>query len=96
MANPPNSDAAARRCASIACAAAGHHLDAIGKNQIVNLLSVAFAERDPPSGVVTLTFSGEGALRLEVECLEIELADLGPVWTTETRPAHGLDALQRG
>ena len=28
------------------------------------------------------------ALRLEVECLECELADLGPVWATAACPAH--------
>jgi hypothetical protein len=37
---------------------------------------------------VTLTFSGDAALRLEVECLECELADLGPIWTTTCCPAH--------
>ena len=31
----------------------------------------------PASGVVTLIFSGGAALRLEVECLERELVDLG-------------------
>jgi hypothetical protein len=38
--------------------------------------------------VVTLMFSGGAALRLEVECLEVELADLGPVWPTAHCPAH--------
>ena len=50
---------------------------------MLNLLAVGFAETDPPGGVVTLTFSGGAALRLEVECLEAELADLGPAWTTD-------------
>jgi hypothetical protein len=27
-------------------------------------------------------------IRLEVECLEAELADLGPTWTTSVCPAH--------
>ena len=35
-----------------------------------------------------LTFSGGVVIRLEVECLEAELADLGPTWTTATCPAH--------
>jgi hypothetical protein len=39
---------------------------------------------------VILTFSGGAALRLEVECLEAELADLGPAWITESRPAHAV------
>jgi hypothetical protein len=72
------------------------NLDAVGKDQVVNLLAIEFAERDTPGGVVTLTFSGGGALRLEVECLEVELADLGLAWATEARPTHGLDASQQG
>lgn len=54
----------------------------------LNLLAVAFSEDDAPGGVVTLTFSGGAALRLEVECLEAELADLGPAWASECCPAH--------
>ena len=45
---------------------------------MLNLLAVEFAETDAPAGVVTLIFSGGAMLRLEVECLEAELADLGP------------------
>ncbi|MDI3469060.1 MAG: hypothetical protein OJF62_001123 [Pseudolabrys sp.] len=58
------------------------------KDAVLNLLAVEFAETDAPAGVVTLMFSGGGALRLEVECLEAELADLGPTWTTATCPKH--------
>jgi ribosomal protein L30/L7E len=59
-----------------------------GKDAILNLLAVEFHETDPPAGVITLTFSGGGALRLEVECLEAELADLGPSWPAAARPIH--------
>ena len=59
-----------------------------GKDAVLNLLAVEFAESDAPGGVVTLTFSGGGALRLEVECLEAELADLGPVWQACACPNH--------
>ena len=61
-----------------------------GKDAVLNLLAVEFSETDEPSGVVTLTFSGGAALRLDVECLEAELADLGPSWTTAACPAHVL------
>ena len=57
-------------------------------DEVLNLLAVEFAETDTPSGVVTLTFSGGPALRLEVECLEAELVDLGPTWTAAACPAH--------
>jgi len=63
-----------------------------GKDAVLNLLAVEFAETDAPSGVVTLIFSGGGAMRLEVECLEAELADLGPVWTCTGRPIHAVEA----
>ena len=59
-----------------------------GEDAVLNLLSVEFTQTDEPAGIVTLHFSGGGALRLEVECLEAELADLGPTWTTATCPAH--------
>ena len=62
-----------------------------GKDAILNLLAVEFAETDSPAGVVTLIFSGGAALRLEVECLEAELADLGPSWATGVCPAHTIE-----
>jgi hypothetical protein len=63
-----------------------------GKDAVLNLLAVEFAETDSPGGIVTLTFSGGGVLRLEVECLEAELADLGPSWSADARPMHIDDA----
>ena len=58
------------------------------KDAVLNLLAVEFAPTDAPAGHVILTFSGGAALRLDVECLEAELADLGPVWATAACPAH--------
>jgi Protein of unknown function (DUF2948) len=66
------------------------------KDRILNLLAVEFAAADAPAGRVTFTFSGGAALQLEVECLECELADLGPVWATAACPAHqdGADGIR--
>ena len=66
--------------------------DCKDKKAMLNLLAVEFDENDPPGGVVTLIFSGDAALRLEVECLECELVDLGPVWTATCCPAHAVEA----
>jgi len=63
-------------------------LDQANKDATLNLLAVEFAEREAPAGVVTLTFSGGGAIRLEVECLEAELADLGEVYAAAACPDH--------
>ena len=62
------------------------NVDPAGKNAVLNLLAVEFSEDDAPGGAVTLFFSGGGMLRLEVECLEVELADLGPAWPTDYTP----------
>ena len=62
-----------------------------GKDAVLNLLAVEFSPTDEPSGVVTLTFSGGAALKLDVECLEAELADLGPTWTTTVCPVHAVE-----
>jgi hypothetical protein len=59
------------------------------RETVLNLLTVEFEERDVPSGLVTLYFSGEAAIELEVECLEMALADLGPAWSARHRPRHG-------
>lgn len=64
---------------------------AADKGHVLNLLAVSYDDSDQSGGVVTLTFSGGAALRLEVECLEAELADLGPVWSTAVCPSHILD-----
>jgi Protein of unknown function (DUF2948) len=66
------------------------NVDPAGKDAVLNLLAVEFAETDAPSGIVTLTFSGGAALRLQVECLEAELADLGPTWSAVACPAHAV------
>lgn len=64
------------------------NLDCSAKEQVLNLLAVEFSESDTPGGVVTLSFSGGGALRLDVECLEVEVTDLGPVWQAAACPEH--------
>jgi hypothetical protein len=67
-------------------------VEAVQTDRVLNLLAVVFEGTDHPSGVITLTFSGGATLRLEVECLEAELADLGPSWVTECCPAHQVDS----
>jgi hypothetical protein len=64
------------------------NLDQRDKSARLNLLAVEFAESNAPAGTVTLTFSGGGVIRLDVECLEAELADLGEVSTAALCPDH--------
>ena len=89
----PEAKADYRRCRSalrfervLACKC--RNLDQTNKDNRLNLLAVEFAETDSPAGVVTLTFSGGGMIRLDVECLEAELADLGEVFAATLCPDH--------
>ena len=59
---------------------------------ILSLLAIGFVETDAPSGEIVLTFSGGATLRLEVECIEASLKDMGPAWETARMPSHGEDA----
>ncbi len=53
-------------------------IDLDGGNIVLKLLGIEFNENEAPGGNALLLFDGRGALRLDVECLECELADLGP------------------
>ena len=44
----------------------------------LELLGIEFHPAEAPSGSAVLIFADGGALRLDVECLEVELADHGP------------------
>ena len=70
----------------ISCKCRG--IDQSDKEARLNLLAVEFTEGDAPAGAVTMTFSGCGVIRLEIECLEAELADLGESFVAEACPNH--------
>ena len=70
------------------------HVTPAEKEAVLNLLAVTFEQTDPPAGVVTLMFSGGAALRLEVECVEAQIADLGPVWEAAACPCHADEAAE--
>jgi hypothetical protein len=57
---------------------------------ILSLLAITFEPGELPAGVVTLHFSGGGAMQLDVECIEATLTDLGPAWAARARPEHDL------
>lgn len=62
--------------------------DRSDREAVLNLLSVAFEPGDAPAGVVVLTFSGGAGIRLEVECVDAQMRDLGERWTTRRQPGH--------
>lgn len=65
-----------------------HRLDRDRKDTVLELLAVNFVPGEAPTGDVELVFAGGAALRLSVECLEAQLADLGVAWGTKLKPVH--------
>jgi hypothetical protein len=57
-------------------------------DRVLSLLAIGFEAGEAPGGRITLTFSGDVTIQLEVECVEAELRDLGPAWPTRHKPEH--------
>jgi hypothetical protein len=57
---------------------------------LASILSLKFdADAEPPGGALRILLAGGGELALQVEALDVMLADLGPAWRTPRRPDHG-------
>jgi hypothetical protein len=64
------------------------HLRRDDPKAIISLMALTFEPGEAPSGVVVLSFAGGGDMRVEVECIDAVLADLGHAWPTLRRPNH--------
>ena len=58
---------------------------------VVSILALRYAPNgsEDPGGVIEIVLAGGGAIRLTVECIEAELADLTAPWTARATPDHG-------
>ena len=64
-------------------------IDRNRKDDVLSLLAVRFTPKgEGPDGTVELMLSGGGTIALDVECIEVALADIGGAWETATRPRH--------
>ena len=59
---------------------------ATGRRRCCRCWRSASTPTEAPAGTVELVFAGGGAIRLEVECIEARLADLGGAWEASSRP----------
>ncbi len=59
---------------------------------VVSLLAITFTpDAEAAGGSIDLTLSGGGTIRLEIECIEMQMSDLGEEWQTPNVPHHDLD-----
>ncbi len=63
-------------------------IDLEAAEDVLSLLALRWVAGEAPSGWIELVFAGEAAIRLEVECIEVQLSDLGASWSTASRPDH--------
>jgi hypothetical protein len=63
-------------------------IDLQRKDVVLSLLAISFEPGAAPAGSIILHFADGGAIRLDVECIEAELKDLGPVWRAASMPRH--------
>ncbi len=68
----------------------GQGVDRKDPDLVLSLLSLGFAPGDDGSGVVTLTFAGDGALAFAVEVLDVTLKDVTRPYLAPSRliPRH--------
>ncbi len=58
---------------------------------LASILSIKFdPAEEPPGGVARIVLAGDGEIVLDVECLDVTLADVGPTWPTPRRPNHSI------
>ncbi|MEO1568891.1 MAG: DUF2948 family protein [Pseudomonadota bacterium] len=56
---------------------------------VVSLLDIHYEPNsEPPGGVLTLAFAGDGDIRLVVDALDVTLLDSDYVWPTRKTPSH--------
>jgi hypothetical protein len=64
-------------------------IDRERKEDVLSLLAIRFARKDEgPDGTVELVLAGGATIALDVECIEVALADIGGAWETASRPRH--------
>lgn len=68
----------------------GQGVDPGDKSTVLELLNVAFDAGEDGAGQLLLNFAGDGAIALDVECLDVSLEDMSRPYVAraQRRPSH--------
>ncbi|MCP8895370.1 DUF2948 family protein [Shinella daejeonensis] len=56
---------------------------------VFSMLALDFTPKgEGPEGTLEVLLSGEASIALDVECVELQLADTGGAWETSLKPRH--------
>jgi hypothetical protein len=68
-------------------------IDRRRRDAVLSLLAIRFEQKgEGPDGTIELALSGDATVALDVECIEVQLADIGGAWATASKPRHPEDA----
>ena len=73
---------------------AGQGVDPADKSTVLELLGISFDPGEDGAGKLQLTFSGDGAIALDLECLDVTLQDMSRPYKARSQriPSHPEDA----
>jgi hypothetical protein len=66
-------------------------LDPREKDMVYSILRVSFEPGEDGAGTVTIDLAGDGAVALDVECLDARVLDLSRPWVARAEPGHELE-----
>ncbi|MBB3521583.1 DUF2948 family protein [Rhizobium redzepovicii] len=59
------------------------------RDEVLSLLALRFEQKgEGPEGTIELSLSGTASLALDVECIEVQMADIGGAWEASSKPRH--------
>lgn len=59
------------------------------RDEVLSLLALRFEKKgEGPDGTIELALSGTASIALDVECIEVQLADIGGAWEAASKPRH--------
>jgi hypothetical protein len=64
-------------------------IDRKNRDDVLSLLTVRFETKgEGPEGTIELALAGAATIVFDVECIEVQLADIGGAWETASKPRH--------
>ncbi|MBB3408366.1 hypothetical protein FHT87_002269 [Rhizobium sp. BK316] len=64
-------------------------IDRSRRDDVLSLLALRFEQKgEGPEGTLELSLSGTASIALDVECIEVQLADIGGAWEAGSKPRH--------
>ncbi|MBO9122635.1 MULTISPECIES: DUF2948 family protein [unclassified Rhizobium] len=59
------------------------------REDVLSLLAIRFEQKgEGPEGTIQIDLAAGATIALDVECIEVQLADIGGAWETASKPRH--------